>query len=240
MTRGLLRVALCGAVLAAAGCTSEDWASLRSVVGSGGQGELTTQTIVDGLKEALAAGTERAVAEASKPGGYLNNADIRIPLPEPVQKVGDALRKVGLGAQVDLLERKMNEAAQEAAAGAAPVIGNAIRQMTFADAKAILTGGDTAATDYLRRTLDDALVGMYGPVVEKHLESVGVVKLYDDLMARYRAIPFGPQVAFNLQGYTTEKALDGLFTLIGREEQKIRANPAARTTELLRRVFGAQ
>jgi hypothetical protein len=81
---------------------------------------------------------------------------------------------------------------------------------------------------------------MYGPVVEKHLESVGVVKLYDDLMARYRAIPFAPQVAFNLQGYTTEKALDGLFTLIGREEQKIRANPVARTTELLRRVFGAQ
>jgi hypothetical protein len=145
MTRGLLRVALCGAVLAAAGCTSEDWASLRSVLGSGGQGELTTQTIVDGLKEALAVGTERAVAEASKPGGYLDNADIRIPLPGPVQKVGDALRKVGLGAQVDLLERKM----KEAAAGAAPVIGNAIRQMTFADAKAILTGGDTAATDFV-------------------------------------------------------------------------------------------
>jgi hypothetical protein len=240
MTTGLLRVALCGAVLAAAGCTSEDRAGLHSVLGSGGQGELTTQTIVDGLKEALAVGTERAVAEASKPGGYLDNADIRIPLPEPVQKVGDALRKVGLGAQVDLLERKMNEAAQEAAAGAAPVIGDAIRQMTFADAKAILTDGDRAATDYLRRTSYDALVRMYGPVVEKHLESVGVVKLHDDLMARYRAIPFAPQVAFNLQGYTTEKALDGLFTLVGREKQKIRANPAARTTELLRRVFGAQ
>jgi len=238
MTRAGWRVALCGAVLIAAGCTSGDLAGLRSVLGSGSRGELTTPTIVDGLKEALAVGTARAVAEASKPGGYLDNADIRIPLPEQVQKVGDVLHKVGLGAQVDLLEQKMNEAAQEAATGAAPVVGDAIRQMTFADAKAILTGGDTAATDCLRRTSYDTLVATYGPVVQKHLESLGVVRLYDDLIARYRAIPFVPQVEFSPQGYTTEKALDGLFLLIGREEQNIRANPAARTTELLRQVFG--
>ena len=220
-----------------ASCKTSDWGGVGSVLGSLGGGELTPDTIAQGLREALAVGIRNTVAQTGKEGGYLQNPAIRIPLPDKLKTVGDTLRKVGLGGQVDLVEAKMNAAAEEAAQGALPVFMDAISRMTFEDAKAILHGSHTAATDFLRRTTSDQLRDKYAPITAKHMRAVGLVKLYGGVMEKYRAIPFAPKVDFSMEQYVTDQALTGLFNVLAEEEQKIRRNPAARTTALLRRVF---
>jgi hypothetical protein len=214
---------------------------LGSVLGAlGGGGGLSADTVVAGLKEALRVGTERTVAKTSQPGGYLRNPGIRIEIPEKLQGMADALRTVGMGAQVDRFEAKMNEAAELAAREAAPVFLDAIRQMTIADAKQILEGGDTAATDYFREKTSQALKSRYTPVIESQMSKLGVVKMYSDLQSRYNAIPFVPKVTESLEDYVSDQALDGLFAVLGQEEKKIREDPVARTTDLLRQVFGGR
>lgn len=220
-----------------AGCKTSDWGAIGSVLGSLGGGELTPDTIAQGLKEALAVGIRNTVAQTGKEGGYLQNPAIRIPLPDKLKTVGDSLRKVGLGGQVDLIEAKMNAAAEEAAQGALPIFMDAISGMTFEDAKSILHGGDTAATDFLRRATSDQLRDKYAPITAKHMHAVGLVELYEGVMAKYQAIPFVPKVDVGMEQYVTDQALTGLFSVLAEEEQKIRRNPAARTTALLQRVF---
>jgi len=219
------------------GCKTSDWAAVGSVLGSLGGGELTPDTMAQGLREALAVGIRNTVAQTGKEGGYLQNPAIRIPLPDKLKTVGDSLRKVGLGEKVDLIEAKMNAAAEEAAQGALPVFMDAISKMTFADAKAILHGSDTAATDFLQRTTSDQLRDKYTPITAKHMHAVGLVNLYEGMMNKYRAIPFVPKVDFSMEQYVTDHALKGLFNVLAEEEQEIRRNPAARTTALLQRVF---
>lgn len=201
---------------------------------------MSADTIADGLKEALAVGARNAAEAASSEGAYSGNPALRIALPEKLQPVADALRKVGLGGQVDILELKMNQAAEEAAAGAAEVFVGVIQQMTFEDARAILAGGDTAATDYLREKTYDPLKARYAPIVQKHMNSLGAVRKYKELVQQYEALPFTPKVDLDIENYVSEAALDGLFKVLAGEERKIRENPAARTTELLRKVFGTK
>jgi hypothetical protein len=228
----------CVLMIIVAGCTAEQWERATSMLGTAGDGQLDARTVAAGLKEALRVGTQRAVEEASSQGGYLNDPELHISLPGQLGEMADTLRSVGLGGQVDALERRMNRAAEEAAAQAAPVFMEAIAGITFEDARQILTGGETAATDYLRRATSDELRQEYRPVVERHLKSVGVIDLYNRLMDRYQALPLAPAVDFRPRDYVTDEALNGLFSLLAEEERKIRANPAARTTELLRTVFG--
>ena len=223
---------LLAGTLVLAGCTG---ASLLGGIGK--DRALSLQTIIAGLKEALRVGTGNAVATTSKEGGYLNNAAIHIRMPPELEKVGSTLRGIGLGKRVDEFEAKMNEAAEKAAKQAAPVFIDAIKQMTFEDAKKILRGRDREATDYFQAKTTEPLKKLYVPIVRKQMEKVGAVRGYNDLMARYNKIPLVPKPKFDLDEYVTAKALEGLFKVIGDEESKIRKDPAARTTELLRKVF---
>jgi hypothetical protein len=195
-------------------------------------------TQVSGLKEALRVATDRAVLSTSRPDGFLGNPQIRIGLPGALGKMAGALRAVGMGAQVDEFEVAMNRAAEKAAGEATPVFVDAIRQMSFQDAAGIVTGGDTAATDYFERTTSEPLRVRFRPIAEQAMQNVGLARKYDQLLARYDAIPFTSKPQFDLPGYVTERTLAGLFHVVGEEERKIRTNPAARTTELLREVFG--
>jgi hypothetical protein len=191
-----------------------------------------------GVKEALRVATERAVRSTAQPDGFLGNPQIRIGLPGALGKLASALRKVGMGEQVDELEVAMNRAAEEAAGQAAPVFVDAIASMTFQDAAGIVTGGDTAATDYFERTTSDPLRARFRPIVEQAMQHVGLAQRYDRLLARYDALPFASKLNLDLPGYVTEQTLEGLFHVVGEEERRIRTNPAARTTELLQQVFG--
>ena len=238
---GWLVVVTCAFI--AAGCETLNTAGISQVLGTAtqrGQGGLSTDTIVAGLKEALRVGTQNTVAQTSRDGGYSNNPLIRIPLPERLETMAGALRKIGLGGQVDKFEARMNAAAERAATEAAPVFINAIKDMTFADARRILGGDKTAATDYFRDKTHTELARRYTPIVRGRMEQLGVVQVFEDLQNRYNQLPLVSDIDYQIEDYVVEEALDGLFTVLAQEEQQIRENPAARTTELLRRVFGNQ
>jgi hypothetical protein len=145
---------------------------------------------------------------------------------------------VGFGAQVDELEVAMNRAAESAAGEAGEVFWQGIREMTFSDAMGILNGGDTAATEYFERTTRDTLRARFEPIVASKMNEVGLVRRYEELRARYAALPFTQEPSLDLRGYVTERALDGLFEVLGEEEREIRTDPAARVTPLLKEVFG--
>lgn len=200
---------------------------------------LDESTVVAGLKQALEVGSRNAVALTSRADGFLGNPAIRIPLPKGLEPMGKALRTVGFGGQVDELEVAMNRAAERAAGEATDVFVSAIGQMSFADARGILRGGDTAATDYFRRTTSDELRRRFEPIVGQKMQEVGLVQLYEGLVAHYASLPFARKPSLDLRSYVTERGLEGLFQVLAEEEQRIRTDPAARTTELLQRVFGS-
>jgi hypothetical protein len=143
-----------------------------------------------------------------------------------------------MSAQVDELEVTMNHAAEKAAGEATPVFVDAISQMSFQDASGIVTGGDTAATDYFEKTTSGTLRERFRPIVDQAMQSVGLKQQYDALLGRYKAIPFASSPKLDLTNYVTEQALAGLFTIVGEQEKQIRTNPAARATDLLKQVFG--
>lgn len=202
--------------------------------------ELNLETITAGLREALQVSTRNSVAQTSKEGGFQENPLIRIPMPEKLDKLGGALRAIGLGGVVDDFERRMNVAAEQAAAKATPVFIDGIKQMSFADAKAILKGDNTAATDYFRRVGEGRLQEVFAPIAAAQMEQVGAVSAYNTLLSAYRKLPFSSEPQFSLEEYVTEKSIDGLFYVLAEEEKKIRKDPAARTSALLRRVFGSK
>jgi hypothetical protein len=207
------------------------------------QSSLDNTTIVKGLKEALATGTERAVTEVAKPDGYFGNPLIKILLPDKVQRAADLLAAVGYQQQVNEFVLSMNRAAEAAAPKAAAFFGDAIRQMTVEDAKGILAGGDTSATQFFEKKLRSKLFDSFKPVVSNSMNKVGTVRSYQDMMGSYDSLPMASVLgvpSLDLNSYVTNKALDGLFTMVGQEEKKIRTNPAARTTDLLRTVFGGK
>jgi hypothetical protein len=200
---------------------------------------LSDGTTASALKEALRVATERAVSSTSKTNGFLHNPSIHIGLPGKLSSVTTALRGLGMSAQVDELEEAMNHAAEKAAGEATPVFVDAIAQMSFKDATGILKGGDTAATQYFQKTTTEPLRARFSPIVANAMQNVGVGKLYDQLIGHYTsAVPFVSAPQLDLNSYVTDKTLAGLFTVVGDEEKKIRTNPAARATDLLKQAFG--
>jgi hypothetical protein len=196
--------------------------------------------VAGGLKEALTIGTGNAVSLVSMTDGYFANRDIKILMPDKVHKVADVLGKVGYQAQVDEFVLSMNRAAEKAAPQAKSIFVDAIRQMTIEDAKQILNGGDTAATDYFRGKTSDRLYEAFKPIVSSSVDEVGATRKYKEMMEKYTALPFMKGESLDLDRYVTNKALEGLFFMVGQEEKKIRTNPAARVTDLLKTVFGGR
>lgn len=208
-----------------------------------GGSTLDNTTMVKGLKEALATGTERAVNTVSRPDGYFGNQLIKILLPERLQQAANLLGKLGYQQQVDELVLSMNRAAEKAAPQAASFFGDAIRQMTLEDAKALLQGGDTAATTFFEEKTRSRLFEAFKPSVTASMDTVGTARAYKEMIGTYEALPLAAlagKPALDLDSYVTNQALDGLFAMVAAEEKKIRTNPAARTTDLLRTVFGSK
>jgi hypothetical protein len=216
---------------------------------------LPTSDIAAGLREALAKSTTSAIDSLGRDGGFWNNSKVRIPLPGKLEEAGKLARKLGQGAKVDAFELSMNRAAEKAVPQVAQIFGDAIRKMTLSDARGILSGGDHAATDYFRRVAGPALTARIEPIVAKATDSVGVTQKYKAFtsggggalggalgslgsLGGHHAQSDSSGSPLNLDDYVTRKTLDGLFTTIGDQEKSIRTNPAARTTDLLKKVFG--
>lgn len=206
----------------------------------GGEKGLSEDEIVSGLKQALEIGTSNAVQTVGRTDGYLKNPEIRIPLPEHVGKAEKILRATGFGSQVDQFELSMNRAAERAAPEAKAIFWDAIKQMSFTDARQILDGPDDAATRYFQDNTSDRLQKIFKPITHEAMSEVGVTRQYQSLDAKIRTVPFADQASFDLDQYVTEKSLSGLFLMLAAEEKKIRQDPAARVTDLLKKVFANQ
>jgi hypothetical protein len=200
---------------------------------------LTTADVAEGLRQALINGITNGSGMASQLDGYFKNPKIKIPFPPDVQKVEDKLRQLGLGSEVDKFVLTLNRGAEDAAKESKDIFISAIRQMTIEDAWGILRGADNAATEYLKRTTSAQLRQKFQPVIANSLNKVNATKYYGEIVNNYNKIPLVQKVNPDLNDYATTKAMDGLFLLIADEEKKIRVDPIARTTEILKKVFGA-
>ncbi len=221
--------------------TLEQGASLLGgTSGSDAAAALSNTEVVSGLKEALAQGVETAIKSLGKTDGFLGNQLVRIAMPKQVSPAADLARKIGAGSYVDSFETSMNRAAEKAVPEAASIFGDTIRNMSIEDAKGILAGGDTAATDYLRKSAGASLTRSFRPVVEQTTAKVGVTSAYKEMVAQAGPLASLGGGATDLDGYVTQGAVDGLFTMIAKEEQNIRSNPLARGSDLLEKVFGSK
>ena len=199
---------------------------------------LSETDIISGLKEALTIGSTKASDQLNQLDGFNKNTLVRIPFPEDAQRVATQLRKMGMGSKVDEFELTLNRAAEKAAKEAAPIFVNAVRQMSFADAKSILTGPDTAATAYLRKSTYNSLYSTFQPHIVSALNSTFATSKWTEITTIYNRIPLVKKVDTDLSRYTTNKALKGVFTLEAIEEGKIRKDPAAQVSDILKKVFG--
>ena len=246
--------ALVFAAVALAASAHADWLDkIKSVLTSTNAptaaGALSSEQMVGGLKEALSKGVEKAVASLGRENGFLTNLNVKIPMPEKLQSVEKTLRAVGQNQLADDFIGSMNHAAEQAVPVAAGVFGDAIKQMTIADAKAILSSTNDAATQFFRRTTQTNLHAKFYPIVQKATDQVGVTAQYKQMTSKLAAADtlgglFSRSASTKLgtadiDAYVTDKALDGLFKMVAEEEKNIRANPLARTSDLLQKVFGA-
>ena len=207
----------------------------------GGIAGLSEADIAEGLKAALSKGAETASKELNKKDGYNLNPKVRIPFPEDAQRVAVKLRELGYGKKVDEFEVTLNHAAEAAAKEAASIFINSIKQMSISDAKSILTGADTAATGFLRKTTYNPLNSAFSPHIKTALDSTSATKRWTEIATIYNKIPFNKQkVETDLVAFTTNKALKGIFIMVAEEELKIRKDPAARTSDILKKVFGSK
>lgn len=198
---------------------------------------LSNDKIISGLKEALQVSTAKAVSLTGRPDGFLKNEAIKIVLPAKLETMAKGMRMLGMGAKMDELEVGMNRAAEQATPEAKQIFLAALRKMTFDDARRILSGDDTAATDYFKRASSADLTTAFTPIVHRSMEHVGVVQQYNQVI---KSAPGGGALAeqVDINKYVVAKTLDGLFYMLGEEEKKIRKDPAAQTTALLKEVFG--
>jgi Protein of unknown function (DUF4197) len=242
MKQRILKIGLSVAMLAAACHAQSPLDDLKkraeAAIGSRSGANLSDDKITAGLKEALSVSTGKAVASTGRPDGFFKNAAIKILLPPKLQSAGRTMRLIGMGAQVDQLELGMNRAAEQAAPEAKQIFLNALTRMTFNDARGILRGGDTAATEYFKRASTEELTAAFTPIVHQAMERVGVVRQYNQVTQSAMVSRFSSSRNLDLDAYVVGKTLDGLFYVLGQEETKIRKNPAAQTTALLREVFG--
>ncbi|MGI8893752.1 MAG: DUF4197 domain-containing protein [Bacteroidia bacterium] len=219
-------------------CTSTD---IGKTVGDAWNNRpLTEAEAGEGIKEALTIGISKGADEVARTDGYFGNPLIRIPFPPQAMKVEKTLRDVGLGAEVDKVILSLNRAAEDAATEAKPIFINAIKQLTIRDALNIVRGANDAATGYLKDKTSDQLTAAFKPKISASLDKVNATRYWTDIMNLYNKVPFVEPVNTDLTSYVTNKAIDGLFIKVAEEELRIRENPIARTTELLKRVFGSK
>ena len=204
------------------------------------QTQVSNAQIRKGLKQALQKGIDHQVSKLTEENGFYKNDQVKILLPEELQKVDDGLRKIGLGNLADEGLKLMNRAAEDAVKKATPIFVNAIKNMSIADAKQILLGNDNAATEFLRNKTSDQLYNEFYPVVNQSFQDVGADQLWTSAISKYNKIPFQQNVDPDLSKYVTDQALNGVFKMIAVEEQQIREDFSSRTTDLLRRVFKLQ
>ena len=228
-----LGVVLCWPTVAGA-----QFGDLAKRLGGGTQSSLPDATIASGLKDALQVGTDKTVDLTGRPGGYLDNPAIKIGLPGNVKALYGVLRAAGMGPKMDAFEASMNHAAESAAPAAKQIFLNAIVSMSFEDARKLLAGGDTSITEFFKAKTTGELKTAFRPAVEKAMVSNDVTAQYDELMANAPSLPFMKSQSLNINDYVVSKALDGLFHVLGQQEKEIRTNPMARTTPLLKQVFG--
>lgn len=226
--------------IALGGCDS---AMLQEVLDSAGTGtggsQLSNDTIAAGLKEALTVGTGRVVDQLGSSGGFLNNPQFRIPLPQSLQTARDVAGKVGMAGYFDDLEEKMNLAAEAATPKARSMFVGAIKQLSFTDVMDIYRGADDAATQYLKGKMAEPLKGEMRPVVDSSLAQVGAVNSFNTLLKRYNALPLVDDVDANLSDHVLEYANSAIFSELANQEALIRKDPVKRTTALLKQVFGS-
>ncbi|MGA3013354.1 MAG: DUF4197 domain-containing protein [Bacteroidales bacterium] len=203
-----------------------------------GKGGLTEKDAADGIREALVKGTGQSMALVSKTDGYFLNPEIKIPFPEDAKNIESKLRAIDLGSKVDEMVQTINHAAENAAKEAEPIFVSAIKGMNISDALQIIRGKNDAATQYLLKTTTPDLKTKFKPVIKSSLDKVDATRMWSELMNAYNQIPFVTKQNPDLAAYATDKAISGLFIMIAKEELKIRQNPAARTTDLLKKVFG--
>jgi hypothetical protein len=209
----------------------------KKLLNNKGKG-LTEKDAADGIKEALVKGTGESVNTVSLLNGYWGNPEIKIPFPAEAKEMESKLRAMGMGKKVDEFNESMNRAAEKAAIEAKPIFIAAIKGMTVKDAITIVRGADNAATAYLKNTTSPELIGKFQPPIKTSLDNVNATKYWSDLISIYNKLPLVKKMNPNLTQYVTQKAIDGLFVMIAKEELKIRKDPMARTSELLKKVFG--
>jgi hypothetical protein len=202
-------------------------------------GDLSQSDATGGLKDALTQGAQIAVKQLGVPGGFSNNKDVRIELPGNLGKVASKMKKFGMGAQVDQLETSMNQAAEAAVPQAQAILVDAVKKMSVTDAKGILTGGKDSATEYLNKSSREQIRAKFLPIVKQATDKVGLAQQYNSFAGQAATLGVLDAKSSNIEGYVTEKALDGLFEMIGKQEESIRANPAGAATSLAKKVFGA-
>jgi Protein of unknown function (DUF4197) len=201
--------------------------------------DLSNQDAVQGLKEALVLGADKAVAQLGATNGFLGDAKVKIPLPDSLRKAERVMRMVGMGAQADELVTSMNRAAEMAVTEAKPLLVDAVKRMSVQDAKGILTGGDDAATQYFRRTTSAALTQKFLPIVKQMTARVNLAQLYNQYAGQAAAFGVIPSKDANIDDYVTRKALDGLFLVIAEQERAIRKDPVGSASNIVQKVFGA-
>ena len=215
-------------------------ADLQQVINSLPEEGLSNMQIASGLKEALNKGIDKEVTKLMAPDGFYNDQMVKILLPNELQKVDKTLRDIGLGQLADEGLKLLNTAASDAVKEAKPIFVDAITSMSFDDAKNILLGNTTAATDYLRQKTGNSLYQKFKPQVSQSLKKVNADKVWNDIITRYNQVPFVQKVNPDLTDYVTNKAMEGVFKKVGVEEQKIRTDIGERSSDLLKRVFSLQ
>jgi hypothetical protein len=241
MAHRLSRIAFLGFFFSA-GVLYAQLPQIPQIPGLGGKSTnaagLDDAKIGSGLKEALSVGTQKAVRLVDKPGGYLDNEAIKILLPQNLRPVEKILRGLGQGAKIDEFVASMNHAAEDAAPEAETIFADAVKEMTIDDARKLLNGGDTSITEYFKSKTSAHLATAFRPHVEAAMNKNGVTQQYQELVGQVPKMPFGNSSSLDINTYVVNKALDGLFYMLGQQEKEIRTNPAARTTALLKQVFG--
>lgn len=212
---------------------------IKNLTGSGGS-SLTNDEIIKGLKEALTIGSKNSSDKASQLDGFYKNPQIKIPFPKEAQQMEQTLNNMGMTQQTRDFVKALNRAAEDAARKAAPIFADAIMKMTITDGVNIVKGSDDAATQYLKQNTSSPLKDAFKPVVKSSLQKVEITKYWNPLAKSYNKLPMLKKINPDLDEYVTLKAMEGLFTLLAQEELKIRKDPMARTTDLLKKVFGGK
>ncbi|KNH18895.1 hypothetical protein ACS77_26260 [Pseudomonas syringae] len=205
---------------------------------AGSLSDLSQQDATGGLKDALTQGAQLAVKQLGTPGGFSNNPDVKIELPGKLGKVAKKMKQFGMGDQVDQLETSMNKAAETAVTQAQPILVDAVKKMTVEDAKGILSGGKDSATQYLSKTSREQIRTKFLPIVKQATDQVGLAQQYNAFAGQAATLGALDAKNANIESYVTEQALNGLFEMIGKQEETIRQNPAAAATSLAKKVFG--